>query len=126
MPRSSASTGLNRRRASEHNPRLSFGQKKNEKWEQFAPSALPLALDDEWQMRLRRLARAQDKSMTSVLLACWQLALWRLSTNQQDGLVIGVVCNGRLYEELATTPGPLTRVVPVELSSIKDKPFEWL
>ncbi|HKH47568.1 MAG TPA: amino acid adenylation domain-containing protein [Thermoanaerobaculia bacterium] len=46
-----------------------------------------------------------------VLLACWQLLLGRL-TGQPD-VVVGVVCDGRTFEELGAALGLFARAVPV-------------
>jgi amino acid adenylation domain-containing protein len=84
----------------------------------FAPASRPLDLlpgED-----LDRLGfRGED-----VLLAAWQALLSRL-TGHRD-LVLGVVGDGRGYEELAGVIGPLTKVLPVPCRVEGTVPFSAL
>jgi NRPS condensation-like uncharacterized protein len=63
---------------------------------------------------LQQMCRRLNVSMESLLLASWQILLWRL-TNDQD-FCIGVVCDGRPYQELAEAMGSYSRLVPVGIS----------
>lgn len=64
------------------------------------PRQLPIAFDGD-ACALRR----------SFFLACWQTLLWRLSGD--DEVVVGVIADGRAYEELRGTCGLLARTLPV-------------
>jgi amino acid adenylation domain-containing protein len=48
------------------------------------------------------------------LQACWQVLLWRLS-GQPEEFALGVINDGRKYEELANALGPLARLLPIRL-----------
>lgn len=72
---------------------------------------------DAWSIDRERTARLVARSMelscaaSTFLHACWQTLLGRL-TLEWD-IVVGRTVDGRKYEELAETIGPLTRVLPL-------------
>ncbi|MCB0165297.1 MAG: amino acid adenylation domain-containing protein [Anaerolineae bacterium] len=77
----------------------------------FEPQSLTIPIDPKIVQPLRRMAQQLDSPLAAIVLACWQIQLWRLSG--QTEIVVGVGCDGRNYEELQTTPGPLSKYVPV-------------
>ena len=77
----------------------------------FQKCAIPL--EQAWQQRLWNFSQSSKLSLESYLLTCWQILLWRLMGTSP---LIGVACDGRSYEELATVIGPYTRTLPFSLS----------
>src|SRR5215510_9995672 len=68
--------------------------------------------------RLEMLATRMGGSFFALLLACWQILLWRLSGKEE--IVVGVAYDGRIDDELALALGPLTRYLPVHTSLYGD------
>jgi amino acid adenylation domain-containing protein/non-ribosomal peptide synthase protein (TIGR01720 family) len=60
---------------------------------------------------LRNLAGGEDGGEEALLLACWQVLLWRLS--RQSHFTVGYVCDGRKYEELYDALGLFAKAVPL-------------
>ena len=58
------------------------------------------------------------------LLACWAAFLGRLTG--RDGVVVGMACSGREYEELEGSPGPLARHLPVHCPISEAEPLPRL
>jgi amino acid adenylation domain-containing protein len=77
----------------------------------FAPATLPLRLDPGLAAALERLLADWESPAPAFFLACWQIVLWR-STGRADVLV-GVLHDGRRYEELRDALGPLARYLPI-------------
>ena len=86
---------------------------------QTAPSAsrLDIALDGE----LSGLAESIGDNVTSsdIVLAAWSAVIARISGHQT--VELGLVLEGREYEELATMLGPVSKIVPL-VASLKDLP----
>jgi amino acid adenylation domain-containing protein len=57
------------------------------------------------------IARQYRTSISTVLLTCWQILLWRL-TGQSD-LIIGINFDGRNYEELKEAIGLFAKYLPI-------------
>ncbi|GCE28511.1 hypothetical protein KDA_39950 [Dictyobacter alpinus] len=93
---------------------------------QFAPQQhhTPLTLKAEDLTRIQHIIQRQRASSETFMLTCWQLLLARL-TNQYASRV-GVTCNGRMYEELATAIGPYTRLLPLYTAFTEEMTFEQL
>ncbi len=64
--------------------------------------------------RIQSLANDSDVSSQTVLTAAWLALLARLSAT--DSIVCGHVTDGRTYDELAGSLGPLAKSLPVEAS----------
>jgi amino acid adenylation domain-containing protein/non-ribosomal peptide synthase protein (TIGR01720 family) len=79
--------------------------------ESFQSQLLTYKLPAPLSQQLATLAQLSHTSLEAVLLTCWQVLLWRLS--DASSLVLGVVCNGRPYEELLDAPGLYSRVLPL-------------
>ncbi|HZO71745.1 MAG TPA: amino acid adenylation domain-containing protein, partial [Ktedonobacteraceae bacterium] len=80
----------------------------------FEPRSLAIAVDERQIVRLCRMADTYTVTMTDLLLSCWQVALWRLM--DEAPFVMGVACDGRDQEDLASVLGPYIRFVPVGLA----------
>lgn len=90
--------------------------------ETFAAQVLEMPLQEGILSKIVSEARRYRIAPTTFLLVCWQLVLWRLSSEAE--LVVGVACDGRHYEELATALGLYTRFAPISTSFAQDPPFE--
>ncbi|MFL5654930.1 MAG: non-ribosomal peptide synthetase [Ktedonobacteraceae bacterium] len=98
---------------------------KDKAWEQekvFAPQRLEVAVEETFQTQVQTLTHRLGVSVEAFLLTCWQVLLWRLTA--QSPSLVGVACDGRHYEELATALGLYTRMVPLSTSLSEDQPFE--
>ncbi len=77
----------------------------------FEPRVVRASLDVHAASRLSALSAAEGRDARSLLLACWQALLWRVTGAAE--LAVGVRVEGRKYEELDGVPGPLSKYVPV-------------
>jgi amino acid adenylation domain-containing protein/FkbM family methyltransferase len=77
----------------------------------FEPRCLSLTIDPRLGTEAKALARRYESSMAELLLACWQMLLWRL--NGQPDIVVGVAYDGRSYEELKPALGLFAKYLPV-------------
>jgi amino acid adenylation domain-containing protein len=75
------------------------------------PQTLAVTMTPDELVRLETMARQYDTSIDVLLLACWQLLLWRL-TGQSD-ILVGYVCNGRKYAELQGAMGLFAWTLPI-------------
>jgi len=67
----------------------------------------------------------QYESATSTfLLACWQTLLWRLTGQEQ--VVVGTIFDGRKYEDLEDTLGPLGQALPTSCNLEAGTPFSTI
>jgi amino acid adenylation domain-containing protein len=73
--------------------------------------ALPLHVDAEVLRELEAVASWNGCSLVEVLLAAWQALLGGITG--EPGVMVGVVCDGRKYEQLEGTLGPCARTLPV-------------
>ncbi|HJT56882.1 MAG TPA: amino acid adenylation domain-containing protein, partial [Ktedonobacteraceae bacterium] len=90
--------------------------------EVFAPHWREVRMEETWQREAQSLAHRLGVSVEAFLLGCWQVLLWRLTG--QSPCLLGVACDGRPYEELATVLGLYTRIVPVSTSFAEHSSFE--
>ena len=60
-------------------------------------------------------------SLEAFVLACWQTLLWRFTA--QAPLLMGVECDGRIYEELTTAPGLYSQIVPISAMLTENMSF---
>src|SRR5437660_3593149 len=70
-------------------------------------------LEADVQAGLPAQAQRWGVSEEAVLVAWWQVLLWRLS--RQQSRVVGVTCDGRPYQELERALGLYSRVVPLQV-----------
>jgi len=78
----------------------------------FKPSRDRLAVEPQTYVQLAALAEKFGSATQVVLLACWQVLLWRLSN--QPHLVVGTGYDGRKYEDLRDALGLFAKYLPVE------------
>lgn len=77
----------------------------------FQPRALPVALSPALRAQLDALSEQLSTPRATVLLACWQLLLSRLTA--QPELLLGLACSGRMYEDLNAAFGLFATYVPL-------------
>lgn len=93
-----------------HDLRLPFnGQPDDEAG--FAPSFVALTINPELVDRIQVIAEAHGTTSAALLLACWQVLLWRV-TGQRE-LMIGVAFQGRTFEGLEELPGLFEKYLPL-------------
>lgn len=80
-----------------------------------------IVIEDALSAQLSVLSQQHQIAPEALLLACWQILLWRLTGEETS--IVGVACQGRTYEELTRCLGLYTRLVPLSLSFEEDLPF---
>ncbi|NBD17976.1 MAG: amino acid adenylation domain-containing protein [Cyanobacteria bacterium] len=75
----------------------------------FQPNMVTHSLGGSDQ--LESIAQDYQVSVETLLFACWQVLLWRLTGETE--LIVGRHCNGRNYEELTSALGPFAKVLPI-------------
>ncbi len=78
----------------------------------FAPQSLALAFDSAGVAKLETLAQRCKSSTQFVLQTCWQVLLGRITGRSE--FVVGVVADGRKFEELGQTLGLLAKYLPLQ------------
>ncbi len=61
--------------------------------------------------RIETAAARYQVTFAEFMLACWQVLLWQHT--RAPGIVVGLVTDGRVYEELWPVVGPCAKVLPV-------------
>lgn len=88
---------------------------------QFQPNGYAFAIHPEVTAKIETLAQQYETSPTVVLLACWQVLIWRL-TGQPD-ILIGTASDRRDYEELQEVMGLLATWLPIKSQLSADLRF---
>ena len=78
---------------------------------QTAPKSVSFQINFDLVERIQSVARKHETETSVFLLACWQILLWRL-TGEKD-IEVGVLFDGRRYEELQSAMGPFALWLPV-------------
>jgi amino acid adenylation domain-containing protein/FkbM family methyltransferase len=90
----------------------------------FRPQGVPVSMSPSVAQRLEELADTQGAPVSALLLACWQILLWRLGGVGE--FVVDVAHDGRRYEDLADALGPFTRHLPFPCRLEPGLPFSGL
>jgi hypothetical protein len=88
----------------------------------FTPGAFNLTLRPRTLAKLRALAELYDVSSELILLACWQIMLWRIA--DQTDVTVAAACDGRADEELENALGLLTKYLPVQIALAEHDRFD--
>jgi amino acid adenylation domain-containing protein/non-ribosomal peptide synthase protein (TIGR01720 family) len=80
----------------------------------FNPQSTNLNLPTELLTKLETLANSNTISISTVLMACWYILLWRLV--EQKEIAIATYVDGRNYEELKPALGLLAKYLPVQIN----------
>src|ERR1044071_3744872 len=87
----------------------------------FRPRSLPFTISAETTGKLKSLADYAGVHLDSLLLACWEVVLWKMTASEQ--LLVGVAFDGRTDPELEDSLGLLTRFLPLSSSIDRDLPL---
>ncbi len=89
--------------------------------EGFQPAAAPVALSSETVKRLKEVALSCEVSVSTFLLACWQIVLSR--STDWDAPVTGAAFAGRKFNELEQAIGLLSSYLPIQSELKNDQRF---
>ncbi|MEG5000682.1 non-ribosomal peptide synthetase family protein [Microcoleus sp. B4-D4] len=78
---------------------------------QFTPQAFEVKLELALLKKVESIARQYNTSLSTFLLACWKILLWRLIGESE--LTVGVAFDGRKYEELEPALGLFAKFLPL-------------
>jgi amino acid adenylation domain-containing protein len=78
----------------------------------FFPQSYTLRLDGVIAAKVDSLAARMNATYAEILLAAWKSLLWRLTG--QSSFKVGVVFDGREYDELRDAVGLIEKTLPVE------------
>ena len=90
----------------------------------YAPAAVPLQVGRELTAAAEALAARAGVDLGLVLLACWNVLLWR--STRSDDLAVAVLYNGRSHEMFEEALGPFARWLPVRSRPRPGLPFQEL
>ncbi|MBP5972962.1 amino acid adenylation domain-containing protein [Brasilonema sp. CT11] len=85
---------------------------------EFQPQSYKFQISADLAPRIQALAQQYNASVSDVFLASWQILLWRLTG--QKTLAVGILLDGRKYEELETAIGLFAKYLPIFLH-LKEK-----
>lgn len=78
---------------------------------QFNPQSFEVKLELALLVQVEAIARQYNTSLSTFLLACWKILLWRLIGQSQ--ITVGVEFDGRKYEELEPALGLFAKFLPL-------------
>ncbi|MEG4490496.1 amino acid adenylation domain-containing protein [Microcoleus sp. D3_18_C4] len=78
---------------------------------QFTPQAFEVKLELALLVQVEAIARQYNTSLSTFLLACWKILIWRLIG--QSEIAVGVAFDGRKYEELEPALGLFAKFLPL-------------
>ncbi|MGC1676242.1 MAG: amino acid adenylation domain-containing protein [Candidatus Binataceae bacterium] len=77
----------------------------------FEPRLVASPIDPELAAKIGKLVAEYDTPPSALLMACWQILLWRLTG--ESAFAIGLACDGRTYEALQDAPGLFAKTLPI-------------
>jgi amino acid adenylation domain-containing protein len=77
----------------------------------FEPQSIPVAIERNTLEKIKAVAREQETPISSVLFACWQALVWRL-TGRSDFVIFNLSA-GRKIDDLKDALGPYAKYLPV-------------
>src|SRR6185503_4972105 len=87
----------------------------------FKPESVRIEITDHLASKIGEWAKINQLSVVSLLLACWEVVLWKMTASEQ--LLVGVAFDGRTDPELEDSLGLLTRFLPLSSSIDRDLPL---
>ncbi|MBD2293369.1 amino acid adenylation domain-containing protein [Anabaena sphaerica FACHB-251] len=84
----------------------------------FEPKVISINFDPAITNNIALLSQKNSVDISKVLMACWQILLWRL-TNKSE-VVLALSCDGRNYEELQPAVGLLAKYLPIRIQIQED------
>ena len=91
---------------------------------QFRPAGISVDVEPRTLRQIESLVDALNASSAEVLLAAWQSLLWRVTG--QTSYKVGVVFDGREYEELHNAVGVIAKTIPINAQFDADFRFREL
>jgi amino acid adenylation domain-containing protein len=91
---------------------------KSSPWE---IETLEIAIAPEVTTQLKTIAQKYQTTTSTILLACWQILIWRLT--EESSIVIGTHCDRRDYEEMHSIMGLLATWLPIKSDFTQDLTF---
>ena len=88
---------------------------------EFEPRSISTNVSPELLTGMKAIATTHDTNIATIFLACWHSLAWRL-TGHSD-VVLGMVDDGRRYEELQGAIGLLARALPLNVHFADDSSF---
>lgn len=79
----------------------------------FEPKAISINFDSAAINNIAAIAKKYTVDISTVLMACWQILLWRLTNKSEP--VLGWCSDGRNYEELQSAVGLLAKSLPIRV-----------
>jgi amino acid adenylation domain-containing protein len=90
-------------------------EKRSTAAQSFQPESVSVDIDQTLVSGIKRVAQEHNASVATVLFACWQALIWRL-TDQSD-FVLFHLSDGRKVEGLRDALGPYAKYLPVACHS---------
>ncbi|MEH2243333.1 amino acid adenylation domain-containing protein [Nostoc sp.] len=87
------------------------GEHQTAKELEFKPEFVTINFDADILNKLIAIAQDYHTCVATILQACWQILLWRLTGG--SNITIGTLCQSRKYEELASALGLFAQYLPV-------------
>jgi len=91
---------------------LKLPNERQGKNQQFVTDSYQLVITQELSDKIYYFSQNDDKMPDVILLACWQILIWRLTGESE--IVIGTVSERREYEELHNVLGLLATWLPIK------------
>ncbi|MBE9167118.1 amino acid adenylation domain-containing protein [Pleurocapsales cyanobacterium LEGE 06147] len=88
------------------------GEHKSLKASPLKIKTLDVAIASELTAKLETIAQEYRTTTAIILLACWQILIWRLT--EEPSIVIGFDCDRREYEEMHSIMGFLATWLPIK------------
>ncbi|MCC5648474.1 amino acid adenylation domain-containing protein [Nostoc sp. XA013] len=88
-------------------------EKKVNQKPRFEPKVIRINFDSAITNNIAAIAQKETVDVSTVLMACWQIILWRL--NKKSEAVLAWCCDGRNYQELQPAVGLLAKYLPIHI-----------
>ncbi len=88
---------------------------------EFCPKSIKIDLAKDSLSKIEALAKDQTVAISTILMTCWQVLLWRLVGKSE--IAIATYYDGRNYAELALAFGLLARYLPVQINLNQNEQF---
>lgn len=79
--------------------------------QKYQPQVVSLQINSDLTNKIKTLTQKYNTAVSTLLLACWQVLLMRLSG--QSAILIGTATDGRNYDELETALGLFAKYLPL-------------
>jgi hypothetical protein len=87
----------------------------------FKPESVRIEITDHLASKIGEWAKINQLSVSSLLLACWEVVLLKMTASEQ--LLVGLAFDGRTDPELEDSLGLLTRFLPLSSAIDRDLPL---